>query len=219
MTIAVLLSMNASGWAQGVDTTNADFPPAIGVYISVEDISATYSVADLEIVQLDIVLKPFADTATRVAEGNNEREIFDALLTGTATVDPDGSGPDGLLGPFSFSLTGLVETVVTDRLLSTTGLFDTEIVSMNLSGDIDSIGVEIRESPTAASLGMTDIIDLGGGLYHIDSFFDVFTELSVDGGQTWIASDSYAHMVLVPEPATLGLLIIGGLVLLRRRQA
>ena len=39
----------------------------------------------------------------------------------------------------------------------------------------------IREDPAQASVGQTTITDLGGGLYHIDSFFDVFTELSVDG--------------------------------------
>ena len=49
-------------------------------------------------------------------------------------------------------------------------------------------GTLIRESPTRQSLGQTQITDLGGGQFRIDSFFDVFTELSVDGGQTWLPS-------------------------------
>ncbi len=58
----------------------------------------------------------------------------------------------------------------------------------------------IRESITQASDGQTSITELGGGLYHIDSFFDVFTELSVDGGSSWIASDAPARMDLAPIP-------------------
>jgi hypothetical protein len=45
----------------------------------------------------------------------------------------------------------------------------------------------IRESPTLASLGTTTVtsIPASRALFQIDSFFDIFTELSVDGGQTW----------------------------------
>ena len=76
----------------------------------------------------------------------------------------------------------------------------------------------IREDPTRASLGSTDITDIGGGLYHIDSFFDVFTELSVDGGSSWSACDYSTRMYLVPEPVTLVLLALGGLAAIRRRR-
>jgi hypothetical protein len=69
---------------------------------------------------------------------------------------------------------------------------------MSLLGDIPGVGtVEIRESPAIASEGQTIITDIGGGLYHIDSFFDVFTELSVDGGQSWIAATDSVRMELV----------------------
>lgn len=99
-----------------------------------------------------------------------------------------------------------------------------EIVALHLTS-VNPIplpsGVQIRENPGLPSLGQTTIVPLGGGMYHIDSFFDVFTELSLDGGQTWIPGDRPAHMRLtsgpVPEPATLAL---GGAALaaaLRRR--
>ena len=46
----------------------------------------------------------------------------------------------------------------------------------------------------------------GGGGYQIDSFFDVFTELSVDGGQSFVPAFNPTHLVssqtIVPEPAT-----------------
>jgi hypothetical protein len=69
----------------------------------------------------------------------------------------------------------------------------------------------IRESPTLASTGQTSIADLGGGLYRIDSFFDIFTELSVDGGSTWMPATSSVRMDLkmVPEPSSAALLLLG----------
>ena len=76
----------------------------------------------------------------------------------------------------------------------------------------------VREDVQRASMGETSITDIGGGMYHIDSFFDVFTEVSIDGGGNWTASASSARMVLIPEPATLGLLAMGGLAVLRKRR-
>jgi hypothetical protein len=73
----------------------------------------------------------------------------------------------------------------------------------------------IRESPTRPSLGKTSITDIGppgsdpnpDNGYHIDSFFDVFTELSVDGGQTWIpkagSRGTRVNLGGVPEPASI----------------
>jgi hypothetical protein len=137
--------------------------------------------------------------------GNDERETFYAVFT----ADEIETG----LGPIT--LTGPVEMVHYDRMLSTTGTFDAEIVSMSLSsGDL-----MIREDPGRASTGRTDIADLGGELYQIDSFFDVYTEYSPDGGSNWYDSDGSTNIYLVPEPATIILFSLGGLTLLRRRRA
>jgi len=88
--------------------------------------------------------------------------------------------------------------------------------------------VMIRESPTKASTGKTSIIPLGpggSGPYHIDSFFDVFTELSLDGGQSWIpkAGPRGTRVTLggVPEPSSImlaGWALIGLAGLVRRRK-
>ena len=58
----------------------------------------------------------------------------------------------------------------------------------------------LRESPTLQSLGRTGIEPVAGGGFKIDSFFDVFTEISLDGGQTWSASDTAGHMALHNDP-------------------
>ena len=47
-------------------------------------------------------------------------------------------------------------------------------------------------------LGQISILDIGGGLYEIGGFFDVYTELSVDGGQTWIQAYSAQFLTLLP---------------------
>jgi len=103
-----------------------------------------------------------------------------------------------------------------------TGTWQTEMLAMDISGGDLPPGVMIRESPTRASTGRIDATTLPGGGYHIDSFFDVFTELSLDGGTSWFPADRPMHMVGAPEPATLTLLALGGLCLVgyavRRRR-
>ncbi|MGH7179858.1 MAG: hypothetical protein ACREJC_20955 [Tepidisphaeraceae bacterium] len=101
------------------------------------------------------------------------------------------------------------------------GIYQTEIISMNLTGGGFPTGMMIRESPSLPSMGQTAIQELGGGLYHIDSFFDVFTELSLDGGLSWAPSQGAMHMSLQgisPEPASALVLVTAGFALLRRRR-
>ena len=203
MTIAVLLAMNMVGWAQGVDTPSADLPPD-GVYVSPQEYHE-YSAAG--IILDDPAHYPFTQGAIRERIGDDELETFDSEFTATEI----GLG----LGPIT--LTGPVQVLTIGRALSTTGTFDTEMISMSLSANTPLGLLEVREDPGRLTLGITEITDLGGGLYHIDSFFDVFTEMRVGGGP-WMPSDYSTHMFLIPEPATLSLLALGGLALLRRKK-
>jgi hypothetical protein len=101
------------------------------------------------------------------------------------------------------------------------GTFDTEMTQLSVQLTDGSL---IRESPTLASTGQTQISDAGNGLYRIDSFFDIFTELSLDGGNTWIPGSNSGHVDAeafeVPEPACETLLGIGafGFVGMARRR-
>lgn len=110
------------------------------------------------------------------------------------------------------------------------GTWPIELLSLNLWGDYPGIGpFMIRESPTLASVGehtlhpMPGTPDMPGGSLYIDSFFDVFTELSLDGGQTWHPSEGPVRMSLtsiVPEPAAAALALVGAAayaMMMRRR--
>lgn len=81
------------------------------------------------------------------------------------------------------------------------GIWRTEMVQLDLAGAPLPPSTMIRESPTKQSLGQTAITPNGGG-YHIDSFFDVFTELSLDGGQTWVPADRSLPLNNVPSGPT-----------------
>ncbi len=82
-----------------------------------------------------------------------------------------------------------------------TRVFDTEMLQLDLSGGTLPTGVILRESPTIASTGQIASTDIGGGLYRISSFFDVFTELSTDNGNSWQPNENHARIDLQDENA------------------
>ena len=95
---------------------------------------------------------------------------------------------------------------MTERIASyldyeTTRFFDTEMLALDISGGTLPPGVMIRESPTKQSLGRTSIHTVRDGpedTYRIGSFFDIFTELSVNGGNTWMPCVSGACTFALP---------------------
>ncbi len=96
----------------------------------------------------------------------------------------------------------------------TTEYYDTEMTKLDISGGGLPKGVQIRESPTKASLGRTTLSAVGGGGedYQIDSFFDIFTEASTDGGQSWYPAITGPHPVKLRGIVTLGVQpVIGGI--------
>src|SRR6185369_14820216 len=89
--------------------------------------------------------------------------------------------------PFSATASTLVQ--VTSRPAQDSGptrFFDTEMLSLDVQGLPG--GIRLRESPSKASLGRTSVRTMPDGTYRIGSLFDVFTEISLDNGQSWSPS-------------------------------
>lgn len=127
---------------------------------------------------------------------------------------------DGVNPPDLWEVTTTAEMRVTGLPwdgVNPTREFGVEILSLELVSPSNP-DIILAESPTEVSGGLSVVTDLGGGLYHIDSFFDVFFDLSMHGpGGPWEAPDVAQMVDGTPEPATLGLLALGGLAIVNRR--
>jgi hypothetical protein len=119
----------------------------------------------------------------------------------------------------SVSLTGTVGEAVENRTSNTqTGSFLTNITGISLSGKLilpntplDGDTLDVTFDDSATSSGTTKISSMGPP-FRIDSFFDIFAEVSLKNamGDT-IASKSVGPILLVavPEPSTWALMLIG----------
>jgi len=74
--------------------------------------------------------------------------------------------------------------------------FDTEMLQFDISGGTLPTGVLLREWPAVHSTGVVRDLDMGAPGFGFDSFFDVFFELSFDGGATWLHPDRGAPLSL-----------------------
>jgi hypothetical protein len=196
--LIVALSVAWSAQAQaGVILSSPDLPPESNPP-DCDDLLSVYHGAGVNItypgpVTLSNPVHKCFTNVFRQDIGEDEQQDFDSILEGLIDL---GSGP------VPITLTGPVTTRAYGKAGNTSGLYDTEMLSMSLTGMVGATKVEIQESPTLQSLGQVDIADLGGGLWQIDSFFDVFTELSIDDGPWMPQTSAAARIVLVDAGAT-----------------
>jgi hypothetical protein len=159
-----------------VFSPSAALPPLEGMYATAEQTFVAFHGTDLELIIQDARLRPFADPPPVITVvGADEQESYQSSLRAVAIVTSTSMGFDHVQIPIEFL--GPVTTRASGRAVQNTGIFVTEMLAMNLSGQIGGQTVLIRESPTRVSEGSTSIAQLPGGNYQIDSFFDIWTEI------------------------------------------
>ena len=219
-TSLALLLFSAGFASAQVTTSNPGLPPDTGVYLTPAQVHADYSGQGLTIVLSQVQHQPFArgDSTLGIPgpvitdNGPNETESFGSELTGMASVNGSPNTPFVLTGPVSVEAFGKAGNV--------TGTFNTQMLSMDLTGSLLGNSIEVVLDPNNPTTGQTSITDIGGGLYDISSFFDVFTDLSVNGGAYIPQSNGPTLVQLeVPEPTSMAVLGAGALFLLRRRRS
>ena len=193
-----------------VISSDSNYPPLAGWYQSTSPYSAIFT--DGVIVK-GITMKNFTQTQLPPAPGGNATWSVGATCSGLAS--PDG-GTTFL--PYS-GAASLAYKIDSGTDSGDTRNFNLELTQMDLTVATPFGPMMLRESPSMVSTGQLSITALGGGNYSFESFYDVYTEMSDDGGLNWYPSVTPAdHLVLVPEPATLSLLALGAVALLRRKK-
>jgi len=115
------------------------------------------------------------------------------------------------LGPISLS--GKMEQEVLGRTFATElGAWQTELIALSLSGPVlgRTLTLELDDatpSTGAASIVAVGIADIQG--FRIDSFFDIFVELTLDTIPPLVTTRGPIRASLVPEPGSLALLGLG----------
>ena len=80
--------------------------------------------------------------------------------------------------------------------------FTTELIAVTFRGSGLPQNVSIRESPRRRSMGKASIATGAPGSHRIQSVYEVWLEISMDGGKTWQVADNAVTMSLMPDVKT-----------------
>ncbi len=137
---------------------------------------------------------------------NGGGQSIDSSISLAAMIYTDNNGmPGALIGPLS--LGGPIGILYAGRTSDTElGTFTSSLTELDLTGGFNGHTIELILNPNFASIGPTTVAPSGSN-FRVDSFFDVFVELSLDNG-VFIPGPERTF-TLTPEPGSLSLLALG----------
>ena len=184
----LMQTVNPSSTSQGPEYFFAQpvLPPPDSVYISPAQWHVLFAQG---IVIRDVRHRFFTQNYPLPPLGTSQTEFF------SSEVDFDLSTDNGATFQPASGMAFVTVQVTHTQDVGSTMFFDTEMLQLDLS----SGGILLRESPTLQSTGQTTVRPVAGG-YMISSFFDVFTELSVDNGNSWQPAQQAGHVEMHPDP-------------------
>jgi hypothetical protein len=203
MAVALALTIAGSHQAKadGITTFNPGLPPQDAIGGQAAYMTAAQVHADYPGVQINQAEHTGFNSITLIQGatgpgGTGEEENFQSVLNGLVSV----GGSPGM----PFTLTGPVSVIAYGRTNdSELGTFNTQMLSMDLTGSVGGHSVEVMLDPNQSTLGQTTIA-ASGNMFHITSFFDVFTEISLDHGAfvPQINGPTVVTLGTIPEPST-----------------
>jgi hypothetical protein len=209
LSLMIALAIGSTVAQADVIAGSANLPPISGEYTIPDTCVPAVCVANIRVYGFQITGDTFAS--------GNESVSTNALFAAGLFQNGGAGLPLGIL-----VLTGDVDFQFNNRSSSTeTGTFASLLTGLDLSGTFNGHSVEAQLNSGSATTGSTTVSDAGNGMFRINSFFDVFTELSIDHGAFTPGPPRVATLVPTPEPgdgamAISGLMAVAGL--LRRRR-
>lgn len=212
VTLAAVAATIPIAWA-GVIQPTPSLPPTSGAYTT-----GTLCVAlGPGVCIVGASLHGFTGTTSIF---DNSGQSIDSSITLSADVYTDaGNMPGSLIGPVM--LAGPIGILYAGRTSDTElGTFSSSLTELDLMGSFNGHTIEIILNPQSTSSGPTTVAPSGSN-FQVSSFFDVFTEISLDGGG--FIPGPERRFTLTPEPGSITLLAVGmaGVIgkLRRRRRA
>ena len=144
-------------------------------------------------------------------------DFMDSFSGGNEFITTDVTATSVLVDPAHVThivpVTGTLSQEIIGRTTDTeTGSWSTVITAMSLSGTFlgHPLDAVIDPDPSRESTGTTSIDPLGGNKqdFRIDSFFDVFVDLTLEGTGLMTERGPIPATAGVPEPAGVALLAI-----------
>jgi hypothetical protein len=210
--VAVTLLTRASAFAT-VSSPTLVFPPPNTQYVTPAGTSVSYPGSGS---LLDITGLTMLPTSSGVS--------LSTSATTTSAVWPSNGDDDytknGTVGETSVSFTSSIDIGPDGTQGTAPAGYRDKLISIKICSWAEGSELE-RVSPTIPSTGEFDYQPQPDGSFQIYSFFDVFTELSTDGGLHWTPASAPLHFDLVssvPEPTAFSSLILVGIPLLARRR-